>query len=267
MTYVSLQPLDLVLAATLLIANAGISIAFSLGLERTMALAALRMVLQLMLAGFVLKSVFALASPWLTLAIALVMVAVAGWEAMSRQERRIQGWRSWGLGAGTLLVVGALATVFAVAGVIKPDPWYAPRYVLPLLGMILGNALTGVALALDTVTATAAREKASIEARLALGAGRFEAMEEVLRRALKTGMMPILNAMAATGIVSLPGMMTGQILADLDPLEAAKYQIMIMFVLAGATALAVLAAAFGSVLLLTDARHRLRLDRLAAKAR
>lgn len=267
MNYVSLHPLDLVLAATLLIANAGISIAFSLGLERSMAVAAVRMVLQLVLAGLVLKFVFELSSPWLTVAIGVVMVAAAGWEALARQERRILGWRSWGLSTGALLVVGALATVFAVAGVIKPDPWYAPRYVLPLLGMILGNALTGVALALDTVTATAAREKPAIEGRLALGATRLEAMDDVLRRALRTGMMPILNAMAATGVVSLPGMMTGQILAGLDPLEAAKYQIMIMFVLAGATALAVLAATFGAVLLLTDTRHRLRLDRLGASTR
>lgn len=266
MTYVSLQPLDLVLAATLLIANAGISIAFSLGLERSMALAAVRMVLQLVLAGLLLKFVFQQSSPWLTAGIGLVMVAAAGREAMSRQERRILGWQSWALGAGSLLVVGTLATVFAVAGVVKPDPWYAPRYILPILGMVLGNALTGVALALDSVTSMAAREKPAIEARLSLGATRLEAMDEILRRALKTGMMPILNAMAATGVVSLPGMMTGQILAGLDPLEAAKYQIMIMFVLAGATALSVLAAAIGSVLLLTDARHRLRLDRLGAKS-
>lgn len=265
MTYVSLHPLDLVLAATLLIANAGISIAFSLGLERKMAVAALRMVAQLLLAGLVLKFVFEQSSAWMTAAVALVMVAAAGWEAVARQERPISGWRSLGLSTGALLVVGALATVFAVAGVVKPDPWYAPRYVLPIAGMVLGNALTGVALTLDSVTAMAAREKAAIEVRLALGATRLEAMDEILRRALRTGMMPLLNAMAATGVVSLPGMMTGQILAGLDPLEAAKYQIMIMFVLAGATALAVLAAAFGAVLLLTDERHRLRLDRLGAK--
>ena len=74
--------------------------------------------------------------------------------------------------------------------------------------------------------------------------------------------MPILNAMAVTGIVSLPGLMTGQILAGVDPVEAAKYQIMIMFALSGATALAVLAAGIGGVWLLTDDRQRLRLDRL-----
>ena len=77
-------------------------------------------------------------------------------------------------------------------------------------------------------------------------------------------MTPLLNTMSVAGIVTLPGMMTGQILAGADPAEAAKYQIMIMFVLSGAAGLGALAAAYAGVLLLTDARHRLRLDRLAA---
>ena len=77
--------------------------------------------------------------------------------------------------------------------------------------------------------------------------------------------MPILTAMAATGVVSLPGMMTGQILAGIDPVSAAKYQVMILFLIGGSTGIAVLAAGIGSVLLLTDERHRLRLDRLSQK--
>jgi putative ABC transport system permease protein len=93
----------------------------------------------------------------------------------------------------------------------------------------------------------------------------FVALRETTRRALKTGMTPILNAMAASGVVSLPGMMTGQILAGVDPVEATKYQILIMFLIAGSTALGVLIATFGGVLLLTDERHRLRLDRLVTK--
>ena len=103
---------------------------------------------------------------------------------------------------------------------------------------------------------------ASDEKRVALGAGRLEALREPLRASLTAGLMPMLNAMAVTGIVSLPGMMTGQILAGVDPVEAAKYQIMIMFVIAGSAALAAMCAAFGAVLLVTDARARLRRDRL-----
>lgn len=263
MNYVSLDAFDLALAALLILVNAGVSLAFRLGLERTLTIVSVRMVAQLALIGLVLKWIFAQTSPLWTLALAAVMIAMAGYEVMSRQERRIAGFGSWGLGTSTLLFIGLLGTAFAIGAVIRPEPLLAPRYVLPILGMVLGNAMTGVSLALDTLTQTAHRERAAIEARLALGAPRFEALSDVTRRALKTGMMPIINAMAASGIVSLPGMMTGQILAGVDPVDATKYQILIMFLLAGTTALGVVLAVMGGVLLVTDERHRLRLDRLA----
>ena len=265
MSYVPLGLGHLVLAALLLLANAAISLLFDLRLERTLAVAAARMVVQLALVGVVLQFIFAQTSPAWTLLAAAVMVIAAGYEAQARQERRIAGWGTFGLGTSTLLMVGTVATLFAVAGVIRPDPWYAPRYALPLLGMVLGNAMTGVALVLDALTTAASRARAGIEARLALGATRFAALHDVLRHSLRTGMMPIINAMAATGIVALPGMMTGQILAGADPVDAAKYQMMIMFVIAGATAMAVVLGGIGGVLLITDERHRLRLDRLSRR--
>lgn len=262
MTYVPLNIADLALAASLILINGAVSWAFALGLERTLIVNAVRMTVQLALIGFVLKWIFEQTSPLWTLGLALIMVLVAGYEIVSRLSRRPKGIEAYLLGSGTLLVVGTLATTFALAGIIGPDPWYQPRYVLPILGMVLGNAMTGIALTASTLLETAARDRAAIEARLALGADRFTAISATLRLALKTGLMPILNAMAASGIVALPGMMTGQILAGLDPIEATKYQIMIMFLIAGATALGVVIAGYGTVALLTDARHRLRLDRL-----
>jgi putative ABC transport system permease protein len=131
---------------------------------------------------------------------------------------------------------------------------------------MIGNALAGVTLVLEAVTAGATRERAAIETRLALGATRTEALQDVLRRGLKTGLIPILSAMAVAGVVSLPGMMTGQILAGADPVDAMKYQIMIMFLIAGSTGLAVVAAGLAAVALITDERHRLRLDRLQQKS-
>lgn len=262
MTYLPLGLGGLALAASLILINAAISLAFRLGLERTLLVATVRMVAQLAAVGLVLKLIFDATSPWVTLAAALFMSAVAGFEAVSRLSRPYEGWLAYGLGASTLLVTGMLAALFTTAGIIGPEPWYQPRVVLPILGMVLGNALTGVSLVLDTMSDVASRERAAIEVRLALGASRFEAMEAVLARALRTGLMPILNTMAVAGVVALPGMMTGQILAGADPVEAAKYQIMILFVIAGSTALAVIATGLGAILLLTDARHRLRLDRL-----
>ncbi len=258
---------ELALAALLILVNGAVSLAFRLGLERQLAIVAVRMVVQLAAIGFVLKFVFEQTSPVWSLALATLMIAAAGWESISRGETRIAGLLSYGLGAGTLMLTGTLATLFAVAGVIGPEPWWAPRYVLPILGMVLGNSLTGISLVLETIGQSARRERAAIEARIALGANRFEALHDVLRRALRTGMMPILNGMAASGIVALPGMMTGQILAGADPVEATKYQILIMFLLAGATAAGVVLAGVGAVLLITDDRHRLRLERIKVKDR
>lgn len=265
MSYISLGYLDLCLAALLLVANGAISIGFRLGLERTIALSSLRMVVQLSLVALALKVIFDLQSPLWTGVFVLFMTGAATYEVLSRQERKVAGPATLALGAGAPFFAGLIATMFAAVVVIGPEPWYAPRYFLPIFGMMLGNALAGTSLVLNTMTTSAETERAAIEARIALGATRYEALEGVLRRALTTGMMPILTAMATTGVVALPGMMTGQILAGVDPVEAAKYQVMILFLVAGSTGLAVVAAGLGAVLLLTDERHRLRLDRLTPR--
>jgi putative ABC transport system permease protein len=265
MTYIDLGLTDLAIAALLLIANGAVSIWYRLGLERTIAISAIRMIVQLAVVALALKWIFALNSPIWTLLFALFMTAAAGYEVVARQERRVSGIAVMALGAGAPFAASLIATIFAMVAVIGPDPWYAPRYVLPIFGMMLGNALTGTSLVLDTMSTSAVRDRMAIEARLALGASRYDALRPNLRRALTTGSMPILTAMAATGVVSLPGMMTGQILAGVDPVSAAKYQVMILMLIAGSTGLAVVAAGIGSVLLLTDERHRLRLDRLSVR--
>ena len=145
MSYVPLTPLDIVLAAALLIANGAISWGFRLGLEKSIAIAAARMVVQLALIGVVLKFIFAQTSPAWTVAFALVMVVAAGVEVVSRQHRSFDGWRTFGLSTATLLFIGTVVTVLGVGVIITPDPWYAPRYVLPILGMVLGNTMTAVA--------------------------------------------------------------------------------------------------------------------------
>jgi putative ABC transport system permease protein len=258
MTYVPLTPLDLVLAAALLAINAAISWIFRLKLERSIAIAAVRMIAQLALVAVVLKFIFAQTSPVWTALLALVMIIAAGVEVTTRVRPGIRSWHLMGLSTTTLLFVGTAVTIIGVAGLVGPQPWYSPRFVLPILGMVLGNVMTAVTLVLDTLSEAVARERGAIEARLALGARRFEAMGTPVRLALRTAMTPILNAMATTGIVALPGMMTGQILAGVDPVGAAKYQVLILCLIASATAMGSFLGAVGAILLLTDARERLR---------
>ena len=265
MNYVTLGIFDLAAAGLLILVNGIISLFFSLGIGRTLLVSALRMCVQLAAVGFVLRYVFAQSAFWLTALIAIAMATIAGFEIMSRQKFRFAGFWGYGIGATALFAAGFTTLLFAMLVVVRPEPWYLPRYVLPVLGMILGNILTAVALGLNTLLISARRERAGIEARLALGATWAEASNPVVRDALLTAMMPIVNAMAASGIVALPGMMTGQILAGIEPVEAVKYQIAIMFLIAGATALGALVAVLIANHRLSDERDRLRLDRIVTK--
>jgi putative ABC transport system permease protein len=260
--YIQLDTLDLVLAGALLLINGALSLVLRLRLGRQLVIAAVRMIVQLVLVAFILEVLFATISPWLTAAVALVMVAFGGREVVARQQRRFRGGWSFAIGVTAMASAAGAVTVFALTTQIQPDPWYHPRFTIPLLGMVLGNTMTGIALGLDTLTHAAVTQMRAVEARLSLGQPRLRALEGVTRQAMRSALMPTINAMAAAGVVALPGMMTGQILSGVAPLEATKYQLMVMFLIAGGTALGAMAAVLGGARHLTDERHRLRLERL-----
>lgn len=187
MSHVELSGLDLAQAALLLVIDAALSMAFRLNLERRLLIAAIRMVVQLLLVGLVLKALFAMTSPALTAAVVLVMIGFAGYEVTARLSRRLRGPWSYGIGAGSMLFAGVSVTVLALMTQLRPDPWYDPRYVIPLLGMILGNTMNGVSIALDRLLAGAVRERVAIEARLSLGQGFEQAMQGIVRDAVRAG--------------------------------------------------------------------------------
>ena len=263
MTLIPLSVLDLSVAALLVVLLALLSWRLRLGVERQLLIAALRSILQLLLLGLVLKTLFAQASPLPIGALALFMLCVAGYEVMARQQRRFRG--AWGIGIGTLsmFVSSFSITLLALHWVVQVEPWYAPQYLIPLLGMLLGNTMSGMAIALDNLTLNAWQQRGMIEARLILGERWEQAIGEIRRNALRSGLIPIINAMAAAGVVSLPGMMTGQILSGTPPLEAAKYQIMILLLIAVGTGLGAIVAVWIGSRRLFDKRQRLRLERLS----
>jgi len=259
-----LTPGDLALASILVLLLAAISWRMRFGIERRLLLSAMRTTLQLSLIGFVLKVLFENATlAWISM-LALLMLLVAGREVMARQERRFTGW--WGYGVGTLsMFTSAFAvTILALNIVIQPEPWYLPQYAIPLLGMLLGNTMNGIALGLDRLTTSAWQQRQVIEARLMLGQAATLAISDIRRESIRVGLVPIVNAMAAAGVISLPGMMTGQILAGAPPLEAVKYQILIMFLIASGTGFGTLAAVWLGSKRLFDERERLRLDRIGS---
>jgi putative ABC transport system permease protein len=232
---------DLLVATVLILVAVSISLALRLGVARQLLLAAVRCVVQLGLIGLVLEKVFAL-DLWLLVAgLVAAMTFFAAREASARSTHRYRGilLDAWIAIASSSLLVGAVVTQ-VVVGV---EPWYDPQYVIPLVGMILGNSLTGIALCLDRVLDHAATRRSEIELRLSYGATRAEAMNAALRESVRTGLVPIVNAMSAAGLVSLPGMMTGQILAGSPPMQAVAYQVVVMFMIAAAVAIGAMVAA------------------------
>ena len=262
MSIIALTPLDLALAAVLVMVLAALSWMLRLGVGRQLLVAALRTTVQLLLIGLVLKALFEnVHLAWLGV-VSLSMLLLAGREVMVRQKRRFRGWWGFGLGTLAMFVSSFVVTILALTVIIDNQPWYLPQYAIPLLGMLLGNTMNGISLGLDQLTRAAWEQREVIEQRLLLGGSWREAIGDIRREAMRVGLVPIINAMAAAGIVSLPGMMTGQILAGAAPVIAVNYQILIMFLIAAGTGFGTMVAVSMGARRLFDRRHRLCLGRL-----
>jgi putative ABC transport system permease protein len=136
-----------------------------------------------------------------------------------------------------MLLASGVTLAYVTQVMLRVHPWYAPRYLIPLFGMIVGNAMTAAALAAERLASEMESRRGEVEAYLALGATPARAAAEPARRALTAALIPSVNGLMVVGLVQLPGMMTGQILAGQSPLLAVRYQIVVVFMLAGATAM------------------------------
>ncbi|NTU71293.1 MAG: iron export ABC transporter permease subunit FetB [Coriobacteriia bacterium] len=228
-------PWQLALATLFVVFVGVVSVRLSLGITKDLAIATVRTYVQLLALGFVLRWVFGIESPWLVIGLLLVMVLMAARILVERSPDAPSGI------FGSAFLSMALTTfivTFTVTGVIlQVEPWYLPQYVIPLAGMVIGNSMTGIALSIERLFADLDARSDEILALTALGATPWEAAHSAIRLALRAGLIPTINAMAAVGLVSIPGMMSGQILAGADPVTATGYQIVVMLMVAAATAL------------------------------
>ena len=222
--------------------------------------ASIRTVAQLSFMGVWLSWVFYADNPVWVFLVGAIMLIAAGYEISKRQQYRFRRWQSLLVGLLSLSVTALVLLIFTLAIVIQPDPWYQPQYAIPLLGMLLGNSMTAIGVGLDNLTRNAKQLRAKIEAQLALGYTAQESMRFIKQQSLHAAMIPVINMLVAAGIISLPGMMTGQIMAGADPMEAVKYQIMIMMLVAVATSAGTLLAVSMAQKKLFDTRDRLCLD-------
>jgi putative ABC transport system permease protein len=212
----------------------GIAIALSrwqgLQLEGQLLLGAGRAILQLLVVGYILTLIFALNQPLPVLGIIAVMLTIAAKVASSRISQKISGllpmvWLS-------LLISSAFTISYAIALIIQPSEWYTPQYLIPLVGMVLGNAMNSVVLAGERLASGIEKNRLEVETHLCLGATVRQAIRPWQREALRVSLIPMINQLMVVGLVSLPGMFTGQVLGGSDPLNAASYQILILFMIA-----------------------------------
>jgi putative ABC transport system permease protein len=231
---------DLSLALGLILIAVGISSWQRLGLARDFMVGAIRTIVQLLLVGYVLVYIFAFGRWYITVAALLLMTAVATFAAVGRQKvtrrKKVGGGLHRITGVAMLLGSG-FTLVYISTLVVRVHPWYDPRYMIPIFGMIVGSAMNGASIALERLAAEMEARKAEIEAYLALGATYQQATRQVVRQALRAALIPTVNALMVVGIVTLPGMMTGQILAGSSPLTAVRYQIVVVFMQTAAVAI------------------------------
>lgn len=187
MNVIPLSALDLAIAACLVILLAILSVVLQLGMGKRILIAALRTTVQLLLIGIILKTLFDRAHIGWVMLLALVMLSVAGYEVMARQKRSFGGWWGYGLGTLSMFISSFTIAIFVLLAVINVEPWYTPQYAIPLLGMMLGNTMTGVALSLDRLTQGAWEKRGIIEAQLMLGYEWRPAISEVVRESVRVG--------------------------------------------------------------------------------
>ncbi len=204
-----------------------------LELEWSLLVATGRTVLQLAVAGYVLAAVFALQSPWAVLATLAVMTGTATLVARNRISQKLP--QLLPLVGGAIVTGVVLGLGYTSLFVVQPQTWYDPQYVVPLGGIILGNSMNAAAIAGERLVSTLNASTGEIETHLSLGATPQQAVAQYRREAVRAGLIPLINTMTVIGLVTLPGVMTGQMLGGADPLVAATYQMVIMFVLAMAT--------------------------------
>lgn len=242
-----ITPLGLSVTLIFVLLAGAASTALHLGLGKDLLIGTVRTVAQLYLMAFVLRTVFALRDWYLVLGVFTVMILFAAQVVKGRvKEKQLRLF--WPTFVSMLLSYMTVSAV-VVGVVVQAKPWYDPMYFIPIGGMVIGNSVSAIAVATERLLTDLRRRRAEVELLLCLGADASQASADIFRGAVRSGMIPSITSMMGVGIVWIPGMMTGQLLAGSDPLVAVEYQIVVMLMLVGSTAI-------GSVLSLWLLRGR-----------
>jgi putative ABC transport system permease protein len=235
---IKLDFIDLALAVAFMGVAIGLSAWEKIGLELSLALATGRTLLQLAVLGYVMEFIFALDTPLAILGILAVILTISAVVTRNRIDKKIP--QILPLVWGSIFLSTSLTLIYTTLLIIQPDKWYEPRYVIPLAGIILGNAMNAAAIAGERFVKTVDASHLEIETHLSLGATPEQAVAKYRREAVRAAFIPTLNQMLFVGLVTIPTFMSGQLLSGENPREAASYEILIIFTIAFTNLLATL---------------------------
>lgn len=239
MNIIDISYLQLSICFVFIIILVAISFIRKIGKQKLILIASIRMTLQLIAAGYLLTLVFKNPSWYLTLISVSFMLFFAIINAFRRSVNPLSNKLK--LIMALSLAIGSLFTVFVfITIIVRVNPWYTPQYFIPIAGMIIGNSMTGIILGSNKISSDFLEKRDLIQNSLMLGATNKQAVKEIVNKSIETSLVPTLNSMLGMGIISLPGMMTGQILSGTLPTVAIKYQIGIALAILGAITITII---------------------------
>lgn len=220
--------------------------------------AIIRGCLQLAAIGYLLKYIFELDSALSVVAYLILVVGLASFIVLRLQRKPPSYFYPI---LGLAIFTGSFISVTIVTQVVlRIEPWFNPRYLIPLAGMIIGNTMTAAALALERLRNDVHQTRRQVETLISLGATRMQAVRGSMARALRAALLPNITIMMGIGLVHLPGMMTGQLIAGNDPTQAVRYQILVLFMLTAAVGITTIITLHLSALKHFTPAHQLRRD-------
>ncbi|KAG1841032.1 hypothetical protein DFJ58DRAFT_809361 [Suillus subalutaceus] len=241
--------------------NALISTSLQLGVGSSLLSAAIRCVVQLGLVALVLQKVFETNNPWAVGSIAFLLNLLGTIEAVVNKSKKRYNHMFFCVLFGMLcstIPVSIIGIRFAMA----IEPFWKPEQYIPIVGMLCGGTISGIVVSVSYVLREIYDNRDKVEMYLAFGASRFEACRPVAREALRLALTPTINQMSVIGIIAIPGMMTGAILGGSSVQQAARLQMVIMFMISASTALASIITTIATLAVVVDSEDRLRADRV-----
>lgn len=255
-----IHPIRLILSTLGPVLLLALSYKLDLKIERKIIVGLIRSSIQLLFLGYLLLNIlFSLNSLPLVLFYLFIMISIAALEATGRQQRTYDGhykdsYISCGLGGGLVGLYGSLV-------IFHPTPWWTPQVMIPTCGMIIGNSVSGPAVAVERLLSEVTEKSYELETRLSFGSTYYESILPIVRTAMQAALLPTLNQLAIMGLVSIPGMMTGQLLGGTAPLIAAEYQMAILYLIVTTSALSIV---ISMILAIKNAIFELTLHQLTS---